>query len=473
VRWLLTLALLGVAGMGTPALRGWAEEPARVTLPNDFRLITRADPGTDIAAIDLLLDLSVLDEPPAKSGIRYLVQRLLMRGTVHETGGKMAQQLASVGGAADISVGLDYVEIYALVPADGFELALNLMADAVRNPTFSADEVAKQKDQAKEAARSALEDPFQATYLALREELYQTHPYARSVFGEESSLEAITREDIRSFHEAYYRPSRAVVAVCGGVAPTRALRAIRAAFGDWADRPAPPRPEIPVPPLASSSAVARELPTERAHLIFGFPAPAAGEAGYYEMQVLQSLISGGATSRLPRALREDLGLAYEVSSFYPTLAGPSHVGIYVVTEPFAMEGAKAAVLEALNKLAQQPIAPPAAASATAADAGDELAKAKRYLLGSYALAHQRMKDQAYALAWYEILGPTAGPDGGGGVGAPSSGRPEQANPAVRPGGLSDARYAAGVEAVTPAGVQAAAASLLRSFVLSVTMPADL
>ena len=52
MRWLLTLALLGVAGMGTPALRGWAEEPARVTLPNGFRLITRADPGTDIAAID-------------------------------------------------------------------------------------------------------------------------------------------------------------------------------------------------------------------------------------------------------------------------------------------------------------------------------------------------------------------------------------------------------------------------------------
>jgi zinc protease len=166
--------------------------------------------------------------------------------------------------------------------------------------------------------------------------------------------------------------------------------------------------------------------------MLGFPAPAVEQPGYYALQVVDGLLAGTSGSLLPKALREEAGLAYDVSSFYPTLAQTSHLVVWVATEPQRLEAAKAAILAVLGKLTQEPI--PA----------DDLEKAKRNLLGSYALSHQRMKEQAYALAWYETLG--LAPD-------------------------FDERYLAGVQAVGPADVQEAAKAVLGRFVAAVALPA--
>lgn len=430
MRWLVALLFLALIALAPAA---WGEETYRATLSNGLRLIVMPDPGTDIVAIDLMLDVSAADEPADRVGIRYLTQRLLLRGTTTESGDSMAQRLSRIGGVVDMSLGLDYVEVYALVPADGFDLALEMLADIVRNPAFLPEQVELQKQGAAEAAAGSQEDPFQATYSAVREALYPGHPYSRSTYGDPVALAQINRDDVVAFHRERYLPGRAVIAICGGVTSPSALRAIRAKFGDWRGRSSAPRVKLPVSPLASSETVARELPTSRAQLMIGFPAPAAGEPGYYELQVIDSLLTGRSGARLPRLLREQLGLAYDISTFCPTLAGPSHFAVYVVTEPYAVDAVRSAVMEALAKLRQEP------------PSEEELARAKRYLLGAYALGHQRMREQAYALAWYETLG------------------------------LGDdfpQRYTADIQAVTPSQVQATAASLLGTFVLAVTMPAD-
>ncbi len=403
----------------------------RVTLPNDLRVIVRSNWSTEVVAIELLLDVSCLDEPADKNGIRYLLQQLLLRGSVRLSGDAAAQQLAAVGGVMDATVGMDYVEIYALVPAKGFEVALDLLAQAVRRPALLPAEVASRKAAARQAARAARDDPFQETYLAFRETLYGDHPYARSTFGEPQTLAAISRRDLVDFHAQHYRPNRAVLAICGGVGETRATRATRAAFADWVPKTPPSRCEPQVAPPPCSLIAARELPVSRAHLVLGFLAPAADDPGYYAMQVIDSLLSGGAGGRLPQRIREELGLVYHVSSFYPTLSTESHFAVYAATGPRYLPAVKSALVEALAELSEKMVSP------------GELTHAKRYLLGSYALSHQRMKDQAYALAWYGILGLESG---------------------------FEDRYREAIQAVTAADVQRAAQAVLGRFVLAVTMP---
>jgi predicted Zn-dependent peptidase len=233
------------------------------------------------------------------------------------------------------------------------------------------------------------------------------------------------------FHARHYRPNRAVLAVCGAVGQARVLRAVRESFEGWpAGEQLPSQPEA-VAPLRCSEAVVRELPIARVHLILGFAAPGVGEPGYFALQVLDSILSGGSHAQLPRALREQLGLAYDVTSFYPTLAGESHIGVYAVTQRHHLHSVKNAVISLLTALIREPVS------------REELVRAKRYLLGSYALSHQRMKDQAYALAWYEILGL---------------------------GVEFEKQYASSVEAVTAAEVQQAAQAVLGRFVLALTMP---
>ena len=426
-RWLALSLLLLTAAPGAAS----AAPAKRLTLPNGMRLLLKSSWSTDVVAIELLLDVSAEEEPAEQQGMRYLLQRLLLRGTASETGDSMARRLAAVGGIADTTVGLDYVEIYALVPADGFETALEILADAARHPAFSSEEVDKQKIDAQERARAARDEPFQETYLAFRESLYLSHPYATLTLGIPSQLASISRDDIVRFHREHYLPNRAVIAICGGVGQARAMRSLREAFGDWPEGPPKRRPALPAVALRTSEIVARERHLRRTHLILGFPAPAADETDYYVVQVIDAILSGGATARLPLKLRDELGLVYTVSSFYPTLAHDSHLGIYAVTEPHRLGTIKSAIIDVLDDLARRPVSQ------------GEISRAKAYLLGSYALSHQRMKEHAYSLAWYEILGL----------------------------GLDfEDRYTEAIHSVTPEQVQEAADRILSRFVLAVTVP---
>jgi len=419
----LAVLLLGNAASGDSA--------KRLRLPNGLRVVLQPSSSTNVVAVELLLDISAADEPPEQQGLRNLVQQLLLRGTAAESGEAMVRRLAEVGGVAQATVGLDYVEVYALAPADGFEVALDVVAEAVQSPAFDPEEVEKQQAVAQEAAVAARGDPFQEAYLAFREALYPYHPYGSLTLGRPGSLAGIRRDELVSFHQENYLPNRAVLAICGGVGEARVMAAVRRAFGDWA--PGLPAPVQVLPPvsLTISDLVARERPVRRAHMIIGFPAPASAEGDYYAIQLIDSILGGGATARLPRRLRDEMGLVYDVSSFYPTLVHESHFAVYAVTEPRQLETVKAQILELVGALADSPVPE------------GELSRAKAYLLGSYALSHQRMKDQAYALAWYETLG--LGLDFG-------------------------ERYTAAVQAVTPEQIQQAAQRLFQHFVLAVVLP---
>jgi predicted Zn-dependent peptidase len=426
LRFLPLLALLAITTSAS------AEGAKRLTLPNGLRVVVKSNWATEIVAIDLLLDVSALDEQPDRNGIRTLLQRLLLRGTYSQSGESMGRRLAEVGGLIDVSVGLDYVEIYALVPADGFETALSLLAEAIQRPAFLSEEVARQKAAAQQAAKTAAQEPFQQTYLAFRSTLYHDHPYGGPTLGAPSPLGQVTRDELVSFHARHYRPNRAVLAVCGAVGQARILRAVRNAFEGWLPGEQVSRQPQTVAPLRCSELVVRELAVDRVHLILGFAAPGVGQPGYFALQVLDSILSGGSQARLPRAVREQLGLAYDVTSFYPTLAGESHIGVYAATQPYHLHTVKDEIIRLLTAFIRDPVSP------------EELIRAKRYLLGSYALSHQRMKDQAYALAWYEILG----------IGIEF-----------------EERYADSVHAVTATQVQQAAQTVLGRFVLALTMPA--
>ncbi len=424
-RWLWAAVLMLAAG---PAAAG---SISRVEMPNGMTVIVKSDPTTAVVAADLVLRVSALDEPEDECGIRNLVQHLLLRGTESDSGDGVVRRLAQVGAYMDVGVGLDYVEVYVVSPADGFEAALKALAEVVRRPAFAPQEFERQKKALVKAAQPEARDPFQEVYAAFRRELYGAHPYGRPTDGEADTLARITRAQVVAFHARHYLPQNAVLAVCGGVSEARAARAARREFGDWSPGPCVTPAVKPPEPLSASEVVVKELPVGRLYFLLGFPAPAAGQKGYYAVQVLDALLSGRNTARLPSYLRDRLGIAYQVSSFYPTLAHQSHLAIYLVTDPERLSQAKESVLGVLRGLLRKP------------PSAQELDSAKRYLTGSYLLGHQRVKDQAYALAWYEVLG--LGADFGD-------------------------RYLARIQAVTPEEVQNAARSVLRRFVLSIGLP---
>ena len=403
----------------------------REKLPNGLQVIVQPDPATEVVAATLLLRVSAADEPADKAGVRYVTHQLLLRGTNRESGEAMGNRLAEVGGDIGVTVGLDYVEIHVVSPSEGFETTLNLLAEVVRDPAFLPEEFARARQRAQEALQTEREEAFSAAYGALREEIYGDSPYGRSTLGKASTLQRLTREEVVSFYRQHYAPTNTLLALAGGIELNRARRAIKQAFGDWRAGSAEPVKASEMQPLQHSNLVVREAPVKQAYLVLGSPAPAVGEGRYFTLQVMDSLLSGGSGARLPQALRGEVGLAYQIASFYPTLAGGSHFGIYAATDPEQIAVVKGIIVRELTRLREEPVS------------AEELTRAKRYLLGSYAMSRQEAQSQAYSLAWYALLGLEADF-------APY--------------------YRQSVEKVTAQQVQETAQELIRYFVLAITLP---
>jgi len=360
-------------------------------MANGLVLIVKPNSATDIVAIHALVRVPATVETE-QPGIRQLLTQMLVRGTTERTGTDLAMTVEAAGGTLNAAFGLDYVDVRATVPRDGFGLVVALLADVLRHPIFDARELEGQRAEALTRVEAVKDDPFQSAYFLAREVLYRGHPYGLPNFGTPAGLRALNRERLVALHRTYFVPNNTVIALSGNVTKAEAYQAISGAFDDWRQAAIPPGPDPKAPALERSQVEVVERLLRSASLMLAFPAPAVSDPAYPALQVADAVLGGGMASRLFVALRGEQGLAYQVSSFYPSLQRQSHLAAYVTTAPENLEAAKRGIVREIERLQKEPV--PQA----------ELERAKRFLVGSYALRHQRNSDQAFYLGWYEAVG---------------------------------------------------------------------
>ena len=430
-RWAVAAALLLACGL--PAWGARVQPQAmKSVLPDGLVLVVKPNTATDIVAVHAFVRVPAVVETRRAAGIRQLLTQMLVRGTTQRSGSDLARDIEAAGATLNVAFGLDYLDVRAVATSDGFEAVVDLIADILRHPVFDADELEAQRAEA--LARLAAvknNDPFQGAYFLAREVLYPDHPYGLPNLGTVEGLGSITPEDLRALHRAYCVPNNTVVAICGNVTKAQAYQTVSGAFHGWARGAVPEEPAPVCAPLERSRLQVVERPLRVASLMLAFPGPAVSDDDYPAVQVIDALLGGGMASRLFVALRGRGGLVYEVSSFHPSLRHESHLAAYVTTAPGNLEAAKSGIVREIERLQQEPVP------------DEELERAKRFLIGSYALRHQRNSDQAFYLGWYELVGV---------------------------GWDFDRSYADRVSAVTAEQVQQAARRWFRAYAAAALMP---
>ena len=394
-------------------MRGWAAVPAslaalaclaastavgadviRTECPNGLVLLVRPSKANDIVAVDVIMRVSPADETTETAGITSLMQTLLLKGTQTRTAEEIAIEMEAAGGVLDTDAADDYAEAYAVVMREKLDTAFELLDDVLFHPVFPEDEVEKERAIALRQIQQARDSKFNATHEMLDLAMYgREHPYGLPVMGTEETVSSITRVDIVNYHRAHVVPSRMVVVVVGDVDPAGIRRRVEGSWGRLApgEFAGLPRDKT-LPPLSDVERVEEERDIEQAFLLLGFPTCSVSDPDYATLKVLNALTGGGMSSRLFYELRDKRGLAYELGSFLPTRAGASQYVVYMGTTLGHISPAVEGILDELQRLARSPVSE------------EELERAKNYLLGTFAMDHQRNKRQAWYLGWYETLG---------------------------------------------------------------------
>jgi zinc protease len=363
----------------------------RLVLGNGLTVLVRENHGAPVVAMTLLSRGGSADEVPEQNGVTALLGRVLLKGTRTRSALEVASAAEDAGGGIESGADQEYGELRTWGLARHWRSLLSLLHEVVTAPRLDDDEIERERAVLLAQIRGLEDQPAQVANRVLARGLFGPRGYGLPTSGEEATVARITRESLLGRLDVTYAADRLVLAISGAVVPGDVLDEVGRTFqglrrGGPAGAP-PPVPARPVRPRQHEIA-----PTQQAHVLLGYLAPAVDAPDHVALKVANGALGGGMSSRLFRTLRDEEGLAYSVGSAYPTRRGAGRVVLHIGTAPQNVAAAEAGLRREVERLAGEPVPE------------DELERTKAYLSGSFVLDRRTNGRQSFYLAFYEAMG---------------------------------------------------------------------
>jgi zinc protease len=284
------------------------------TLANGMRVLTILHHEQPVVTMRLLVGAGAAEDPQGKAGLSNLLGQLLDQGTNTRTAQQVADQIDTIGGALGTGSGSDLSFANAVVMKDSFGLAMDLLADVVRNPKFDPEEIDRQKQQAMSSLQVSATDPDFVASSLIDRLVYGFHPYGLPGSGTPETLAGITRDDLVAFHKRYFVPNNMILAIVGDTTNDEAFGMAEKIFGGW------PRAELTMPkpaepPPATRRIVVVDKPDAvQTEIRIGQLAIPRNHRDYLAWDLAVKILGGEGANRLHRVLRSQRGLTYGASA---------------------------------------------------------------------------------------------------------------------------------------------------------------
>ena len=313
------------------SVKSTAEEPDRSTKP-----ILRASPtfhppeissvqlanGLTLRVVErreipkvaaaLVIKTGAVADATDKAGIAFFTAEMLEEGTSSLDSLEIEAELERMG--SHLSAGAS--REWSVVSLDTLRRhlipSLKLMSDVVVHPSFPSEELERARKRRLDGILQDRANPSATAGRVARKVLFGgKHPYGRPVGGDEASVKSIRREDLLPFYRNYYNPKNATLVMVGDISVDEARKATERAFSDWGESANPGLAHIePVAEPHRQVYLIDRPGSAQSELRVVTTAPKRTTVDYHTLEVMNTILGAGFSSRLNLNLREDKGFSY-------------------------------------------------------------------------------------------------------------------------------------------------------------------
>jgi len=367
----------------------------RIQLPNGLVVLLSEDHATPSVSINAIVRAGSRFESDEKAGLASLTGELLDGGTTNRTSEEIAEMIEAVGGQLNTFGDYQLSGASLALLSKDLDLGLDVTSDVLMNATFPEYKVREAVDRRVAQIKARLDVPRTQASDVFNELVFAGTPQHRPPIGYESTVATLTRSDVDHFYRRFYSPDNTILALVGDIDKDVVQDKLEATFGRWeraaqVTTAAVPRPQRQTFPIERFVAA----PKEQANIIVGHVGVERNNRDYYALVVMDTILgsSPGFTSRIPRILRDELGLAYTTFSNITSSAGldPGRFIAYIGTAPENVSRAIAGLKTEIVRIVEEGVTL------------EELEVAKSYLTGSYVFRFQKNTQVAEFLIECEI-----------------------------------------------------------------------
>ena len=365
----------------------------KTTLSNGLRVIVHPDRNTALSVVNVLYDVGARDENPERTGFAHLFEHLMFEGTRHVK--HFDKHVQEAGGTNNAFTSNDITNYYISLPAGNTETGLWLEADRMGFLEITQEKLDIQKKVVIEEFKERyLNQPYGDVWAELRKLTFTVHPYQWPTIGKNTDHVAdATLEEVRAFHEKYYRPANAILCVAGNVHPDEVFAQSEKWFGSLPGALVPRRQLPQEPEQTGARRIEIKRPVPQDLFMLAFPCPAYRAAGYAEADLISDMLGSGETSRLYQSLVLKKRLFTQTGAY---VLGSLDPGLLVISGRLApgvsFDSAEKAVWEELDRFRQE-----------GAELR-ELEKIRNKMLTGRAFENDSIMSKATKLCAFELIG---------------------------------------------------------------------
>ncbi len=341
---------------------------------------------TDSVAVEVLVKVGSNNENDKIRGISHFLEHMLFEGTKTRTNRQIAQQIESVGGEMNAATTNERTIFYIHILGRYIDKCLEILADIIKNSIFSEKEFEKERKVILEEISMIQDDPklFQFDYFMSK--LFKKHPSKYPVIGTKESISKMKRGDLVSYFKKYYVPNNMVLAISGNV--KNILDKIERYFGDIE-----PGKEITfefIKEVKDKKPEGYKLRKniDHSYLILGYKTVPRTNKDSYALDVIQSLLSRGFSSRLLDEIRNKRGLAYNVGAIHESMSTIGYFLSFLSTDKKNLDEARKILLEQFNLPGLNE---------------KELKEAKDYIEGNMKIKQEDNKERSDFIGFWELV----------------------------------------------------------------------
>ncbi len=380
-----------LAAKTTEAIAVSAGEVQKFELGNGLRLLVREDARLPLVSMVAVFRGGLLAETPETNGLTRLMAKVLVKGTKTRTAEQIADTIEAVGGSLGSDAGNNSFSVSLDVTQPDLQLGAELLCDILLNATMPEKAVAREKEVQLAGIREEEEHLTTVARNILRAALFREHPYGLRTKGSPDAVTRLTQKDLLAFRDRHVVGRNGVVSVFGNVNALEVKHSFAEMLG--AMKPGELALSAANPPPRLEQTIAVEAIREKAQavLMVGYRGADMFSPDRYALELIDEA-SSDLGSRFFIRIREEMGLAYYVGASQMQGLVPGLFAFYLGTDPAKLELVKTALLEEIGRLASNGLT------------NEELARARKKLIGQQRIANQSNESFGYMAALDELYG---------------------------------------------------------------------
>ena len=390
---LILLNILLVAIMSTSPVT--AEELAphlhKATLDNGLTVLVKEMPGTRVATVQIWVKAGSVYENAEEAGITHFIEHMIFKGTETRGPGDLAGAIEGVGGRVNAYTSYEYTVYHATLSAVHWDMAFEVLAEAVMHSVFDPVELEREKKVVLEEVSMRYDRPNIMLFHELMATAYTRHPYRLPVIGNEESIKNFSRDKIMGYIQKHYYPQNLTVVVAGDVKGRDVVTLVGEIMGSMVSGEME-SPSLPVEPVQEKTRFfVMKADIMQPQMTIAIPISKFDSPDTPVLDVLAQIAGHGETSRLYRSLRDGKQLVYGINASAFTPTDPGMFEITAVLDGDKMLPAFEATLAELFKFKYFSVT------------DEELKRAKRGLESEFIFNLEKVEGQARVMGSFEMM----------------------------------------------------------------------